>query len=56
MKTGSCHCGAIKVRVVDGFAEDARAGICHCKQCQTLAGSRASYTSSTRSPLIAHRV
>ncbi|KZT66615.1 hypothetical protein DAEQUDRAFT_730030 [Daedalea quercina L-15889] len=40
---GSCHCGAIKVRVIGGFGEKAKAGVCHCKQCQVLAGSLFSY-------------
>ncbi|EPT05813.1 hypothetical protein FOMPIDRAFT_1021436 [Fomitopsis schrenkii] len=40
---GSCHCGAIKLRVVGGFGEGARAGICHCNSCQTLAGSLFAY-------------
>ncbi|KAH9830091.1 Mss4-like protein [Rhodofomes roseus] len=40
---GSCNCGAIKVRVIGGFGENAKAGICHCKTCQLLSGSLFSY-------------
>ncbi|KAH9938637.1 Mss4-like protein [Fomitopsis serialis] len=40
---GSCACGAITLRVVDGFGENAKAVICHCTDCQKAAGSLCSY-------------
>ncbi|KAH9932340.1 Mss4-like protein [Fomitopsis serialis] len=40
---GSCHCGAIKLRVVGGFDDNATAIVCHCTVCTTLSGSLFSY-------------
>ncbi|KAH9843823.1 Mss4-like protein [Rhodofomes roseus] len=40
---GSCACGAITVRVVDGFGDNAKAAICHCTDCQKAAGSLCNY-------------
>ncbi|TFY62081.1 hypothetical protein EVJ58_g4091 [Rhodofomes roseus] len=40
---GSCHCGAIKLRIVGGFGDNAKAVACHCNVCTTLAGSLFSY-------------
>ncbi|KAH9830092.1 Mss4-like protein [Rhodofomes roseus] len=36
---GSCHCGAITLRIVGGFGDDAKSFICHCEPCQVLSGS-----------------
>jgi hypothetical protein len=33
---GGCHCGNI---TYEGDADPAKAGICHCTDCQTLSGS-----------------
>ena len=33
---GSCHCGKISF---EAEADPAKAGICHCNDCQTLSGS-----------------
>ncbi|KAH9829674.1 Mss4-like protein [Rhodofomes roseus] len=40
---GSCHCGAVQMRILGGFTEDTKAGICHCKECQIFAGSLFAY-------------
>jgi hypothetical protein len=34
--TGACHCGAIKI---EGEADPAAVGVCHCTDCQTGTGS-----------------
>ena len=33
---GSCHCGAIRF---EADADPAKAGVCHCTDCQSLTGS-----------------
>ncbi|KZT67095.1 hypothetical protein DAEQUDRAFT_729509 [Daedalea quercina L-15889] len=40
---GGCHCGAVRLCIVGGLGENAKAGICHCKDCQTFAGSLFAY-------------
>ena len=34
--TGACHCGTIKI---EGEADPATVGVCHCTDCQTGTGS-----------------
>src|ERR1043165_7442875 len=34
--TGACHCGAIRY---EAEVDPARAGICHCTDCQVLSGT-----------------
>ncbi|KAH9922630.1 Mss4-like protein [Fomitopsis serialis] len=40
---GSCHCGAVKLRIHGEINEDTKAGICHCKDCQLFSGSLFAY-------------